>query len=58
MVSPISTANDGHLGFSDFYGSNVDRLFFCHSLYPVGLKTVEKPFVIIFGGQVVYRPVS
>ena len=24
--------------------------FFGHSLYPVGWETVEKPFVIIFGG--------
>ena len=51
MVLPIFTANGGHLGFSDFYGSDFDRLFFSHSLYPVGQKTVEKPFVIIFLGS-------
>ena len=51
MVLSIFTANGGHLGFSYFYGSDFDRLFFGHSLYPVGWKTVEKPFVIIFLGS-------
>ena len=27
MVLLIFPANDGHLGFSDFYGSDFDRLF-------------------------------
>ena len=49
MVLPIFTADGGHLGFSDFYGSDFDKTFFGHSLNPVGKKTVEKPFVILFG---------
>ena len=36
MVSSIFTANGDHLGFSDFYGLDFDRLFFGHSLYSVG----------------------
>ena len=36
MVLPIFTPNGGHLGISDFYGSDFDRLVFVHSLYPVG----------------------
>ena len=52
MVLPIFTANGGHLGFFDFYGSDFDRHFSGHSLCPVGEKTVEKPFVIIFWGSV------
>ena len=35
MVLPIFTANDGHLGFSDLYGSDFGRLFFGHSVYPI-----------------------
>ena len=35
MVLPIFTADGGHLGFSDFYGSDLID-FFGHSLYPVG----------------------
>ena len=50
MALPIFTADSDHLGFLDFYGSDFDRLFFGHSLYPVGWKTVEKPFAIIFLG--------
>ena len=36
MVLSIFTAIGGHLGFSDFYESDFDRLFSGHSLYPVG----------------------
>ena len=32
----FSRFNGGHLGFSDFYGSEFDRLSFGHSLYLVG----------------------
>ena len=35
MVLAIFTANGGHLGFFDFYGSDFET-FFGHSLYPVG----------------------
>ena len=50
MVLPILRPNGGHLGFMDIYESDFDRLFIGHSQYPIGEKTVEKPFIFIFCG--------
>ena len=36
------------LGFRTFIGQILIDFLFGRSLYPVGLETVEKPFVIIF----------
>ena len=49
-VLQIFTANGGHLGFSDFYWPEFDRLFLVIHYFQSDRKTVEKPFYLNFLG--------
>ena len=52
MVSPIFTANGGHLGFSDFYGSDFDRLLVIYYIQG-DRKQLRNLLLILFGVRVV-----
>ena len=49
MVLPIFTANGGHLGFFDFYGSDFNRLFMVITVFS-RIENRRETFCYIFWG--------